>query len=63
MNYYIYLIANKINNKQYIGQTVNFKKRIKEHSYGRNDNKNSLIDRAIKKYGKNNFDFLIKVTS
>lgn len=63
MNYYIYLITNKRNNKQYVGQTINYEKRIKEHIYGRNGNKNSIIDRAIKKYGKNNFDFsVIEIT-
>ena len=57
MNYYIYLITNKINNKKYIGQTINYKKRIQEHICGRNNKQNSMIDKAIKKYGKDNFEF------
>lgn len=56
---YIYLIENKINKKKYIGQSINYQKRIKEHIYGRNDCKNSIIDRAIKKYGEYNFLFEI----
>lgn len=52
MKIYIYLIRSKINNKCYVGQTVNYEKRMKEHVYGRNNNRNSIIDRAIKKYGK-----------
>lgn len=59
LKYYIYLITNKLNNKKYIGQTINFEKRMKEHIYGRNSKKNCLIDRALKKYGKNNFTFEI----
>lgn len=56
---YIYLIKSKINDKCYIGQTINYDKRMKEHIYGRNAKNNSIIDRAIKKYGKDMFDFSI----
>lgn len=59
MKYYIYLIKNKINNKNYIGQTINYEKRIKEHLYLRKDRKNMIIDSAINKYGKENFEFKI----
>lgn len=60
MEIYIYKIQNKINNKIYIGQTINYDKRIDEHIYGRKNtkqHKEQVIDRAIKKYGKNNFSF------
>lgn len=54
---YIYLITNTINNKHYVGQTrrtVNV--RWKQHcQYSNHTNKNSAIDRAIGKYGKDNF--------
>lgn len=56
---YIYLIKSKLNNKCYIGQTIDYKKRTKEHIYGRNSNKNSIIDRAIKKHGKDMFEFSV----
>lgn len=56
---FIYEIKNRINEKVYIGQTVNFNKRMKEHIYGRNARQNSVIDMAILKYGKGNFDFTI----
>lgn len=58
--YVIYKITNKINNKIYIGQTINYEKRMKEHIYGRRNTKNHIeqvIDRAIKKYGVENFLF------
>lgn len=56
--HYIYKITNKINNKIYIGQTINFKQRMKTHTS--NIKRNSLpIDVAIKKYGKENFIFEI----
>ena len=52
---YIYKITNTINNKIYIGQTTNFKNRMKQHING----KRSVISKAIRKYGKDNFLFEI----
>ena len=53
----IYLITNKINGKQYIGQAKDINKRIKSHARGK-----LHIDKAIAKYGINNFyiDILIE---
>ena len=54
---YIYKITNKINNKIYIGQVYNksiydrFNRHIKEAS----SNSKSYVDRAINKYGSENF--------
>ncbi len=56
--HYIYKIENRLNSKIYIGQTINHEKRMREHIYGRKS-KNSIIDKAIKKYGKENFEFEI----
>ena len=56
---YIYLITNLVNNKLYVGQTVNtISHRWKDHLYeSYNGNKsNSLLHRAIVKYGESNFD-------
>jgi hypothetical protein len=55
---YIYLITNHINGKKYVGQTVNpiyhrWSKHIEE-AYGGNKS-NSLLHRAIIKYGASNF--------
>ncbi len=48
---YIYLIINLINGKKYVGQTQrSVEERFKEHARA-----NSLIGRAIRKYGKENF--------
>lgn len=58
MTYYLYSITNKINNKAYIGQTVNPENRKEEHlSCG--DRSNSRLKKDIKKYGRENFEFEI----
>lgn len=49
----IYIIKNDINNKVYIGQSINSENRFKSHCKPNKDN--SLIDKAIQKYGKNHF--------
>lgn len=58
----IYTITNKVNNKQYIGQTKakKPKNRFNSHVYEANtENPSMLISRAIKKYGRDNFNFEI----
>ena len=58
MKKYIYKITNNINGKCYIGQTVNYERRFREHKncgYGNDDN--NLLHKAIKKYGKENFSY------
>lgn len=55
---FIYKITNTINGKSYIGQTKNFKTRIKQHfSYSKN--KMNPLYCAIRKYDKNNFKISI----
>ena len=53
----IYIIKNDINSKVYIGQALDSKKRFTSHCKINNDN--SLIDKAIQKYGKEHFWFEI----
>lgn len=53
----IYLYTNKVNGHQYVGQTVNLNERHKRHC--KNYDKNSLIDKAIEKYGESNFELTI----
>lgn len=49
---FIYSITNKINNKQYIGQTIHSpEKRFDNHC----KSKNTYIGNSIRKYGKENF--------
>lgn len=55
----IYCITNKINGKKYIGQTTNIKDRLTSHFIRKNKNSKTQINKAIKKYGKENFDFEI----
>lgn len=52
----IYKIENLINQKIYIGQSIHIEKRWKEHC---RPSSNSLIGKAIKKYGKINFSFTV----
>ncbi len=52
----IYFIVNKFNGKKYVGQTVNPKKRWKEH---RNKHDDTPIDNDISKYGYANFEFIV----
>lgn len=54
---YVYKISNNINNKIYIGITNDYQRRWREHK--NNHNKNSIIAKAIQKYGENNFTFEI----
>jgi len=53
----IYCIENIVNNHCYIGQTVNFKTRLQKHFYEleRGEHCNAHLQRAYKKYGKENF--------
>jgi len=58
----IYKITNKVNEKSYIGQSVNILKRWVQHlnDVVKNDvNNNSLIHKSIRKYGVKQFDFSI----
>lgn len=52
----IYKITNLINNKVYIGQSIDIEKRLKKHKYSYD---NFHIHRAIQKYGKDNFSYEI----
>jgi group I intron endonuclease len=53
MQGHIYLVTNTINNKQYIGQTIDTKRKI---GHG------IAINHAYKQYGKNNFTYKIIVS-
>ena len=59
----IYMIKNNINNKVYIGQTIDFENRKKQHqymtTYEKGKSYNYPLYKAMRKYGLNNFDFLI----
>jgi len=61
MTYYIYCITNKLNNKSYVGQSVDVEERWKNHIYDAKrkngktaQNKKFAIQNAILKYGEDN---------
>ena len=56
---YVYCITNKINGKQYIGITNDYKRRWANHIAYQAPEREQVVHRAIKKYGKENFDFQI----
>lgn len=61
----IYKFTNKINNKSYIGQSVNIANRVHDHyyrafyNYPSNKEYEKAFYRALRKYGKENFIFEI----
>ena len=56
----IYKATNKVNNKSYIGQTIKpLEKRQSEHLRSSIKNSNFAFHRAIRKYGKENFEWKI----
>lgn len=59
----IYGIKNKINGKIYIGQSINIPRRWGDHKKrsGSNlkENQDNILYKAIRKYGLENFDFII----
>ena len=64
MNGTIYVIRNTVNDKIYIGQTIQpVQKRFKQHLKLLKSNKNQLIHKAIKKYGKDKFYYEVLETN
>ena len=55
----IYKITNKINNKCYIGQSIDINRRWLEHKNPNNWDRKSILYDAFKKYDIENFSFEI----
>ncbi|HXP23602.1 MAG TPA: GIY-YIG nuclease family protein, partial [Candidatus Sulfotelmatobacter sp.] len=53
----IYIITNTINGKRYIGLSTRIKRRIMEHRTPRNLQRSTVLARAFRKYGIENFKF------
>ena len=64
--YYIYCYTNKINNHKYVGQTNNYKRRIRQHHSCAFNSKatsyNDLIHKKIREYGEENFEISLLET-
>ncbi len=61
----IYKFTNKINQKVYVGQSINIQRRVSQHKNAAYNNQaqdyNSQFHQAIRKYGWDNFDFQVLV--
>lgn len=57
----IYKWTNKKNCKKYVGQTIHPDKRYQQHKRGERAD-SQIIDRAILKYGAENFDYTVLLT-
>lgn len=55
----IYKITNQINNKVYIGQSVNIRKRFNGHKFAARNGENTHLYNAMRDYGIENFSFEI----
>lgn len=55
----IYIITNIVNNKKYIGSSLNYKQRLRQHKYSlrKNSHYNKHLQSSFNKYGEENFTF------
>jgi group I intron endonuclease len=58
--YQIYIFQNKLNNKIYVGQTVDFERRVKTHfKNAKGNHKNLYFYGALRKHGFENFNYFV----
>jgi group I intron endonuclease len=55
----IYMLKNKINNKCYIGQSIDIHRRWIDHKTPSKRNRGTVLGRALTKHGWNNFELII----
>lgn len=57
MNFCVYVVVNKINGKMYVGGTeISLEVRLQRHIIKANQGSECSLSKAIRKYGKDNFD-------
>lgn len=54
----VYIATNLVNGKQYVGKSINFQKRLTHHIHEAKTGTGYYFQRAIKKYGIQNFMFI-----
>jgi len=59
----IYLIENKVNNKKYVGSSIDIPVRIMKHKYSlrKNYHPNDYLQNSYNKYGEDNFVFTVLI--
>jgi len=59
----IYLIENMVNNKKYVGSSIDTPVRIMKHKYSlrRNYHTNNYLQNSYNKYGEDNFEFSVLI--
>lgn len=59
----IYLIENKVNNKKYVGSSIDIPVRIMNHKYSlrKNYHPNDYLQNSYNKYGEDNFVFTVLI--
>lgn len=55
---YVYVIENSVNDKLYIGQTIDVDRRKRRHLSNKENGCRAIFN-AMNKYGKNNFEFVL----
>lgn len=59
MTFQVYIFQNKLNNKIYIGKSVNFLARVKQHVKNAKNNKEGHFYAALRKYGIEQFNYFV----
>lgn len=59
----IYVFTNKVNGKEYVGKSIDLRKRLRQHLRSSDSGSAGLLHKALRKYGKHNFSFSYQTCS